>query len=88
MEVVFLLHYLNKEKRALLENFELIGKMIVNKKLHKIFMSNNFNEREEGREMTEINLIQKDAAIGKPLKVFIDRYFDITTVMYFKKYNP
>ena len=88
MEVVTLLHYLNKEKRALLENYELITKKIVFKKLFKVFMSNSFNEREECREMTEVCLIQKDATLGKPLKIFIDRFYDLTTVHYFKKYNP
>jgi hypothetical protein len=88
MEVVTLLHYLNKEKRALLENYDLITKKIVFKKLFKVFMSNSFNEREECREMTEVALIQKDASLGKPLKIFIDRFYDLTTVHYFKKYNP
>ncbi len=66
----------------------MIAKKIILKKVFKVFMSENFNEREEGREMTEICLIQKDATIGKPIKIFIDRFFDITTVIYFKKYNP
>lgn len=66
----------------------MIAKKIVFKNLFKVFMSPSFNEREEGREMTEICLIQKDVTIGKPLKIFIDRFFDLTTVIYFKKYNP
>ena len=38
--------------------------------------------------MTEFCLIQKDVTVGKPLKFKIDHFYDITTVLYFKKYNP
>ena len=37
---------------------------------------------------TEVCLIQKDVTVGKPLLFYIDKFFDITTVLNFKKYNP
>ncbi len=57
VEAASLLHSLSREKRKLLENYEMIAKKIILKKVFKVFMSANFNEREEGREMTEICLI-------------------------------
>ena len=87
-EVVTLLHSLNREKRLLVENYDMIVKTLVYKKLLKIYMSSNFSEREESREMTEVCLVQKGVTHGKPLKIFVDKAFDLTTLIYFKKYNP
>ena len=49
--------------------------------------NNPLNGNTEGWT-TEVCLIQNDATVGKPLKFYIDHFFDITTVHYFKKYNP
>ena len=88
MEAVFLLHYLNKKKRALLTNHELIAKTFVLKNLFKVWMYNNpLSWKAEGWT-TEVCLIQKDATVGKPLLFYIEHFFDITTVLNFKKYNP
>jgi hypothetical protein len=88
MEAVTLLHYLNKKKRALLRNHELIAKTFLFKKLFNVCMYRNpLSWKAEGWT-TEVCLIQNDATVGKPLKFYIDHFFDITTVHYFKKYNP
>ena len=88
MEAVFLLHYLNKKKRALLRNHELIAKTFVFKNLYKVCMYNNPLSGNAEGWTTEVCLIQKDVTVGKPLLFYIEHFFDITTVLNFKKYNP
>lgn len=51
-------------------------------------MSDNFQDREDARAMTECALFQKYTLQGKILCIIIDLPHEITAVTYFKKYNP
>ena len=57
LEVAMLMHGISKDKREMLEQPGVVTKSTVAKKIFKIYMSENFQDRLDSREMTECALL-------------------------------